>query len=179
MRDNKKSKFVFSIIGGFIIIPFIILSTFFGCGEDKSTNIPVEVLPQIDLTSISECKGLLDVNNLKASGFNQTCVEFTYDSTGLLYLRHTDMTANCCADSFSVNINMEDGIIEIVEEEIFLISPCHCICPYDIELEITDLAPGTYTISITEPYQHPGSPPLEFAINLAVPVSGQFCIYRE
>jgi hypothetical protein len=178
MRGIKKSIFTFTIIEGFVIVSIIILSTFSGCSEDKSTNVPVEVLPQVELASFSECKTYLDFGSFESSANNQTCVEFVYDSAGTLYLKHTDMTANCCADRFSVDINIENGVVTIVEEEIFLISPCHCVCQYDIEMEITDLTPGTYTISIVEPYQYPGAPLLEFSLNLTVPISGQFCINR-
>ncbi|MFH1699644.1 MAG: hypothetical protein ABIE07_03570 [Candidatus Zixiibacteriota bacterium] len=179
MQDNKQSRLAFLIILGLMIISLSVLPTLSGCGGDKPTNTPDKIIPQIELTNLSECKDSFDENDLTASGSGQICVEFIYDIAGVLFLRHTDMTANCCADSFSVEIDVENGIITIVEKEIFLVSPCHCVCPYDIEMEIRDLAPGTYTISIIEPYQHPGSPALEFGITLEVPVSGQFCIFRE
>lgn len=178
MPNTKKPKSIFTIIKGLVIVSVIVFATVSGCSEDKSTNTPAEIAPQVELASFSDCKENLESGSLKANGNIQTCVEFVYDSEGTLHLNHVNMTANCCADDFTVDIDIENGVVTITEEEIFQTSPCYCICQYDIEMEITDLPPGTYTISIIEPYQYPDSPALEFGINLTMPMSGQFCINR-
>jgi hypothetical protein len=66
---------------------------------------------------------------------------------GAIVCHHTQTEFNCCAwIDFSVNV--DDFDILIVEEAMFEIGPCYCLCCFDNEITIGGLEPGTYSVSI-------------------------------
>jgi hypothetical protein len=71
-------------------------------------------------------------------------VEFTVDGSTLQVL-HTNATYNCCPDDIVISLSIEGDVISLKEEEILTL-PCYCVCCYDVEATVVDLAPGEYTV---------------------------------
>ena len=62
-----------------------------------------------------------------------------------LHVLHRNATYNCCPDDIVISFTVEDNLLILTEEEI-LSNPCWCICCYNVEATVVDLAPGTYTV---------------------------------
>ena len=108
----------------------------------------------------------------------QACVEYAYDGRSILQLTHVNGVFNCCPDSVGGEIRITDHSITIDEAE-WLSNPCDCVCPFDVDYEITGLPPGSYTIRVNELYLHEGAALLEITVDLAVRPSGSFCVERD
>lgn len=103
------------------------------------------------------------------------CIEYQYDGEGTLTLRHINAGFNCCPE-IAVDIRFDGDTIII--EDIELSGDCDCICLFDLDYEIVNLATGTYAVTVIEPYVEPGDDPLEFVVDLSSAASGVFCVYR-
>jgi hypothetical protein len=62
-----------------------------------------------------------------------------------LHVLHESATYNCCLDEITITLSMEGDILKLTEEEIVTLG-CWCICCYEAEATIVDLAPGIYTV---------------------------------
>ncbi len=62
-----------------------------------------------------------------------------------LHVLHRNATYNCCPDDIVISLSVEENLLILDEEEI-LTNPCWCICCYNVEATVVDLAPGTYTV---------------------------------
>ena len=72
-------------------------------------------------------------------------VEFTVVGPGTLHVLHTNATYNCCPDDIVISLSVEGNLLRLTEEEV-LTEPCWCVCCYNIEATVVDLAPGAYTV---------------------------------
>ena len=106
---------------------------------------------------------------------DQDCIEYEYDGTGTLLLKHVNAGFNCCP-VMNNNIFIEGDTIIVMEVETEGL--CDCICLFDLDYEVINLPPGIYMIKVIEPYLWEGDDPLEFEINLTEAVSGSFCVNR-
>jgi hypothetical protein len=71
-------------------------------------------------------------------------IELTVDGS-TLHVVHRNATYNCCPDDIVISLSVEENLLILNEEEI-LTNPCWCICCYNVEATVVDLAPGTYTV---------------------------------
>jgi hypothetical protein len=112
---------------------------------------------------------------------NQDCIEYQYDGEGRLLLTHVNAGFNCCPDTIAADITIEGNVITISESQSLEVSGgCDCLCLFDLYMEIDNLPPGEYTISVSEIYTSPEDELLEFTINLtSVPSTGSFCVARD
>jgi hypothetical protein len=111
---------------------------------------------------------------------DQDCIEYQYDGSSVLLLKHINAGFNCCPDEILAEITIESNVITIDENESLEISGgCYCLCLFDVDYEITNLPPGVYTIKINGLYLEEGDEPLEFTIDLASSPSGIFCVHRD
>jgi hypothetical protein len=62
-----------------------------------------------------------------------------------LHVLHESATYNCCLDEITITLSIEGDILKLTEEEIVTLG-CWCICCYEAEATIVDLAPGIYTV---------------------------------
>lgn len=62
-----------------------------------------------------------------------------------LYVVHQNATYNCCPDDIVVSLTVEGNLLRLTEEELLTV-PCDCLCCYDVETTVVNLAPGTYTV---------------------------------
>ena len=66
---------------------------------------------------------------------------------GKVSFKHSRALFNCCLDSISLEMSAEGNRISVIETE-YSGNPCFCQCEYEVQGEILDLGPGTYTIQI-------------------------------
>jgi len=107
---------------------------------------------------------------------DMSCVDWRY-SGDVLRLKHINAAFNCCPGDITAEISIADGTITIIEREEQ--SMCDCSCLYDLEYEIRNLEPRSYTIRFVEPYVRPEDERLEFSVDLADLPAGMHCAWRE
>jgi hypothetical protein len=101
---------------------------------------------------------------------------YEFDSSNKLSLQHTDSAFNCCPEKITATVSIEGGNIDIVEDEEFLDGmACACLCPFDLAIEVTNLAPGTYTIHAAGP----DGGGLSFTVELLHGATGSYCESRS
>jgi hypothetical protein len=107
------------------------------------------------------------------------CIEWEYDGYGSLILRHYNAVFNCCTDIVVVDFGIGSQNIYIVERDSLFGDPCPCLCLWDLEFYLINIAPGTYRIRVDEPYLWEEiDPEFDFTIDLIAEPSGRFCLPR-
>jgi len=139
--------------------------------------------PEGEIINTSKCKSyassstkaLGDITGISSS---QDCIEFSYDGIEKLSLRHINAALNCCPEEIVSDIQVVDGTITIVEDEILneVTGGCDCMCLYDIDYEINNLPPGEYSFFVKGPYAYGDD--IEFSADLVNEPSGIFCVTR-
>jgi murein DD-endopeptidase MepM/ murein hydrolase activator NlpD len=66
-----------------------------------------------------------------------------------IVMHHYDATYNCCA-VIVVDFVDERPLLKLIERETYpgALPPCFCLCPYDINVRISDLLPGNYRVEV-------------------------------
>lgn len=148
-----------------------------GCnGSDDPPASPAGEQPAGTVVAASECGGYSAETRTFEVANSQDCIAYDYDGSGTLALRHVNAGLNCCPGEITVPIAIAGNVITLDERDHE--NGCHCICLFDIDLEIKDLSPGIYLLRVLEPLVVPGDAPLEFELYLPGPTSGQFCVPR-
>ncbi len=62
-----------------------------------------------------------------------------------LHVLHSNATYNCCLDDIVISLSVEGTTLRLQEQEV-LTMPCFCLCCYNVEAALVDLAPGIYTV---------------------------------
>ncbi len=108
------------------------------------------------------------------------CIEYEYDSEGLLELKHVNTYLNCCPNGapglyqIHSDIEVSEGLIVLDESDND--GSCKCACYFDVDYRLFDVAPGVYTIRIFGFYRHSfPDDPLEFTVDLTEVISGTIC----
>ena len=57
-----------------------------------------------------------------------------------------DHLAYVCCATIQVDMHVEDGRIKLVERNVGDV--CRCMCAYQVDMRVTDLAPGTYIVEV-------------------------------
>jgi len=110
---------------------------------------------------------------------DQDCIEYEYDGESVLLIRHVNSAFNCCPTDILTDISIYENLITIAESE-YLVIPCDCLCLFDVDVKITNLEPGQYTIKVMQLYLDPDAERLEFTIDLSSsPSSGSYCVERD
>jgi hypothetical protein len=161
-----------------ILPAFVVVASFWpACSDDDSTGSG-KIKPVPSAVTSSSCKNFA-VRSITAVSSDQECIEYSRDGLGTLSIKHFNAAFNCCPDSFVVGVEIENGVITVVELD-SLSHPCSCLCLYDIEYTINGIAPGTYTIDVIEKYfpSGPNNDPLRFPVDLKKTPSGSYCVFR-
>jgi len=139
---------------------------------------PPDCSPTGSLVNHGNCKSFHNESTLDSVSADQDCIEYQYDGQRVLLLKHINSGFNCCPDDIIGKVTINNNVISIEEDEV-LSTPCLCLCLFDLTLEIVNLDPGDYTISVTEPYVEPSEEKMEFPISLSsTPSSGIHCVKR-
>ena len=64
---------------------------------------------------------------------------------GSLHVLHRNATYNCCLDDIVVRLMAQGHVLRFNETEV-LSMPCLCVCCYEVQATVINLAPGTYTV---------------------------------
>jgi hypothetical protein len=109
---------------------------------------------------------------------DQDCMEWVYDGFSTLQLKHVNEGLNCCP-VIVADIRVEGNVITIEELDSLDNGGCYCLCLFDVDYEIVNLAPGEYTVTVIEPYVPEGEEPLEFTVDFREEPTGSYCVYRD
>jgi hypothetical protein len=105
---------------------------------------------------------------------DSNCFVWDYES-GTLNLTHQSAVFNCCVLQLSAEFVFSNDTIFITESEVLDQGGCACICPYDLEMQITDLPIDKYTVVVDGPSDYNDT---EFLLDLTAETSGYAC-YKE
>ena len=156
---------------GIIIIAFLMLLS--ACTKDQPGDWRD---PVVSLEEVGACK---DFGFKTESDYpnNTGCLLFEYDGDSILTLTHINAGFNCCPEEFFVEIDIRNDTIYVMESE--RDGLCDCNCLYDLHFTIQALPPGSYFISVDEPYvRQEDDPRLEDQIDLTKAGSGAVCVSR-
>ncbi|NLF43847.1 MAG: hypothetical protein GX587_14230 [Bacteroidales bacterium] len=126
----------------------------------------------------SECKnfetqpksGILEI------GSDSSCIYYNYnEEEKTLSIKHINAGFNCCPKKIYFDFSIENDTIFISEKE--KESGCDCICLYDLDYSITDIAKQSYCLYFKEPYCDDQAKHI-FSINLNENISGSHCVER-
>lgn len=104
------------------------------------------------------------------------CLEYEYINNNVLLITHINAGFNCCPGEITADITVAGNTITIVEHEEE--QGCHCLCLFDVEYEVRDIAPGEWTIMVSELYLEEGDQPLEFSTDLELYPRSRYCVDR-
>jgi hypothetical protein len=62
-----------------------------------------------------------------------------------LHVLHSNATYNCCLTDITVSLTVTGNRLRFTEEEV-LVTPCFCLCCYEVESTVVNLASGTYVV---------------------------------
>jgi hypothetical protein len=152
-----------------LILSLIFISQACDNEEEEKKN------PDISEVTNSDCKHFQKVV-LDSITSSDDCIEYSYDGTSVLSIKHVNAGFNCCPEKVSADFVIVDDTIKVTEKE--KSSLCDCSCLFDLDYTIKNLAPGEYFIKVYEPYAFEGKK-LEFEINLQTQTSGSYCVQRD
>jgi hypothetical protein len=146
------------------------------CGEDPTEDglgcesyDPCPPGPGGRWVGVSECGGFKEEDGSGGATASEECLLYSF-ADGILKLRHENAGYNCCA-SFSVQVAVEDGIVDIFES-----GPgfCFCVCLFDLDYEVTGLEPGPCLIRLSGW----SGKVLELSLDLEMEPQGSYCEER-
>ncbi len=143
-------------------------------------NVPA---PTGTLVAHSPCKNSMSILSgpagiLDSPSSSEGCLEYQYQAdTGTLRLTHVNAGFNCCPQVIHGVVTIDHNQINIVESEDGGL--CMCLCLYDLDFEISNLVPGTYTIDVTEPLLPLTDPRLTVTLDLVRSPTGLICLPRS
>jgi hypothetical protein len=153
------------------------LVTIGGCKKSADAQL----VPAAALLQSNGCKQFLSSASGPLDDFfpgpHDDCIEFQYNGTNTLILRHINAGFNCCPGEITAEIDFNNSLITITERE--QEQGCLCLCLFDLDYEVVNLAPGVYTLRIIEPYVEGGDQVLELTLELLSATSGSHCLQRN
>jgi hypothetical protein len=141
-----------------LFFSFLIFLLFFltSCKNTNNSDISIQFIDH------SQCK---EFKSQFAVPQEKDCLEYHYDhQLKILKFYRSNAGFNCCPGELSVEIQVSGNQISISENE--SAPNCHCLCLYDMNYQIENIHPGTYEISINEPYIHENDSKIRFELIL-------------
>lgn len=155
----------------FVILPGLFFTV--ACTKNHGENNPVSA----SLTSHSDCKNSKKNQQVSTPADTLSCVEYRYDPVEkILKISHLNAGFNCCPGELDCKADIQNRELIITESEEE--AGCNCMCLFDLEIEITDLEPGIYTLRMAEPYIGQQAL-LKDTLDLNAAPSGSFCVVRK
>ena len=163
-----------SILGMMICLGLMV--TLGGCKKSADAQLT----PTGALLQTTDCKQFLANASGQLDGYipgqHEDCLEYQYNGTDTLTLRHINAGFNCCPGEITADIEFNGNVITITEREVE--QGCDCLCLFDLDYEITNLEPGEYTIRIIEPYVDISDQALTITLSLFSATSDTHCLQR-
>jgi hypothetical protein len=99
--------------------------------------------------TITGCRNIVEsYESCTKRGPQPIVVSYKYNATGkTLNVRYEGAMLNCCLSSITADYELKGKTINIIVDET-LRQACKCVCPYNINMKISNLLPGKYTLSI-------------------------------
>lgn len=118
----------------------LILSFLISCAEKSTTESNNQESPK-KLHQIDGCMS----NLLKSTASEDSIFNYAFDDSLIIDFC---VSSNCCPENsrFNLSSDTQDNIISITIEDTAA-HLCHCICPYFIHAEFTDLSLNQYIIA--------------------------------
>ncbi|MDA3844560.1 MAG: hypothetical protein PF588_09360 [Candidatus Kapabacteria bacterium] len=160
-----------------ILIIGIVGISFWSCQTDTTSTNP-DLFPGGEVVYFSDCKD--GETNEIAKEIDNSHAAIQYHSIAeehKLEIRHINAGFNCCPDEITADISIEDGVISISEKE--AVAGCKCNCLYDIDIDVTDIEKGKYTVKVIEPYLNDVDLEFNFEIDLNENPDGEFVLERS
>ncbi len=133
-----------SLLLGFV---YAAILSVLGCGSaNPLTDIP-PTQPKVAKLALSGCHREIDTAETDDKTYpycGDASLELTVE-TGALHVLHRNVAYNCCVDEVTITAVLEGDTLILTEQETTTM-PCRCMCCYDVEATITNLAAGTYTV---------------------------------
>ena len=152
------------------------LVTIGGCKK----SVEAQLIPTGALLNATDCKEFLANTSGSLDDFapaqHDDCIEYHYNGTNTLVLRHISAGFNCCPGEITAEIDFNNSLITITEREEK--QDCRCLCLFDLDYEVINLSPGVYTLRIIEPYVEESDQVLELTLELMSANSGTHCVQR-
>ncbi|MEW6379918.1 MAG: BsuPI-related putative proteinase inhibitor [bacterium] len=141
--DQKDSQGSLVPPGTYTLEAFLTSSDY--SGKDATTITIGE--PRIKSFANSGCKTATR-GDVSLSLTEELKFSYSYQQdSGILFLKHTNASFNCCIEEITVTMSIEGQVINVYEEEKLKGSGCRCMCNYDITAEVVDLPAGTYEVN--------------------------------
>ena len=138
IKNAPRIAWVLSLVG--------LLAMATACGENKETGSTQQ--PVIGQPTQSECLNEMDGEDLLSES-----VDLLVDGDVLRIVDH-HAEFNCCLQAW-MEVEIQDRLISVVEvEDPDDSAACDCMCPYELAIEISNLA-GEYQVAI---YRHVAQP---------------------
>jgi hypothetical protein len=82
-----------------------------------------------------------------ASALADPCdLTWSLDDAGRLWMHHA-MDANCAIAEFNHYVTFGEGTIAVVENGLCPMGMAVCLCPFETDVVVSGLAPGSYTVN--------------------------------
>jgi hypothetical protein len=155
-----------------------------GCSEEASRSLdepglkpPDEFDGEVVVASSCKYHTYSGIHSIQSDNIteNQDCIEYSYDGSSALLLKHINTGLNCCP-VIAAEFLMTDSVITIVEIDSTLDGGCRCLCLFDIDYRLEGVSPGMYTVNVSEPL---ASPDISFVVDLSDSTSGIHCVERN
>jgi len=90
------------------------------------------------------------------AGAQQCDEQVTFETgPGTIQVSHRQSMYNCCCE-ISFDVATEGYAIDITEYEELIAGGCDCLCCFDLEVQVSGLAPGIYTVRIVKNSEYGG-----------------------
>lgn len=159
----------------FILIVLTVIIFIDGCEKEKEGQ--TDLVFSGKLISHTGCKSFKSTGSLFDTPDTLSCVDYTYDaSVNKLVMKHINSGFNCCPDILYCTITLKSDTIIIQEDE--KEAGCHCLCLFDMDMEITGVETKKYQVKLIELYTGEQGK-LEFEMDLINDKSGSVCVVRK
>ena len=87
---------------------------------------------------------------------------------GTLHVLHKDATYWCAQEDIVITLSIEGNVLKLTEKEINP-EPTDCLCCYNVEATVVDLAPGEYTVEFCWDDYESGWEQVCYVENIVIP----------
>lgn len=172
----KSRRYWFSFLPAVLALLLLVTCT----NDEQSTTAPSQAPLSSSPAMHSGCKSFVTSLSSEGGLGTQDCIEFSYDGSDILHIKHTNAAFNCCPDTIYIEADRDNHTITLVEKEDLTGGGCLCLCLYDLEYSISGIAPHDYTIRVAEPYlmMAQDDTELQLSVDLTETSTGSFCVAR-
>lgn len=149
-----------------------------GCDDSGTNDDNTPGSPEGSLLSHSGCKfEVTGSPKAEADSSEVDVASWTYDGD-VLRITHVNGAFNCCVETLTAEIEIAGDTIRVREAEVLENGGCRCLCLYDLEYEVKDIAAGSWRIEFEEMNVPDGEESIAFDAVLTDGASGRHEVVR-